>query len=307
MTTSRDTTIYLRGMRFLQTRPLRDDEQFDIRRRRSAALVRGILCCVAIPLVIAAASQAPVLLTDGFWPRVFFGLSLYGLPLLALTAFRCLTLASQLRRDRLCGEVEVYSEMDGDGVKHYSERLRFSSVVWTINDKPTAITSVEDSVPVANAPEAAEMAAQWLAPCMESTEKRYFANRRQMTLTESLELRRHQLQLAWVRWRGLYAFDLFVVLVLALSATGTALGAYDRLGALALIVALLGFHIKALKDLWTAFTLSGDIAQGRLLIVKVERDEATSPIYEVLPKSGMPWSVDGSPAPWRLGLPYTAW
>ena len=257
--------------------------------------------------MILGASQAPVLLTDGFWPRIFFGLSLYGLPLLALTAWRCLNLVRSLSFDHDRGDVEVYSEDDADGVTHQSERLPTSGVVWTINDKPTAITSIEDSIPVANAPDSATTAAQWLAPCMESSEKKYFANRRQMTNSESVELRQHQLQLAWVRWRGLYAFDLFVGLVLGLSASGIALGTYDKLGTVSLLAVLFAFHTRPAKDLWTALSLSSDIAQGRLLIVKVERDEATSPIYEVLPRSGMPWSVDGCPAPWRLGLPFTAW
>lgn len=262
---------------------------------------------LAVPMLMLAASQAPILMTDGFWPRVFLGLSLFGVPLLGLTAWRSLTLASNLRLDQSQGDVEVYSENDSDGVTHHQERLPHSGVVWTINDKPTAITSTAESVPVANAPDAAHVAAQWLAPTMESSEKKYFANRRQITASESLELRRHQLHLAWVRWRGLYAFDLFVVLVLAVSVLGTTLSTYDRYGVLALLLALLAFHWQAAKDLWTAFSLSSDIAQGRILIVKVERNAATSPIYEVLPKSGMPWSVDGSPAPWRLGLPFTAW
>jgi hypothetical protein len=294
-------------MRFLQTRSLRHEEESDLRRRRHDTLVRGILCAVAVPLLVVTASQAPVLLADGFWPRVFFGLSLFGVPLLGLTAWRSLTLSLNLRRDERQGDVEVYSENDSDGVTHHQERLPHSGVVWTINDKPTAITSTADSVPVANAPDTAQVAAQWLAPAMESSEKKYFANRRQITASESLELRRHQLHLAWVRWRGLYAFDLFVALILTLSASGTSLGRYDWYGVIALLVALLAFHLQAAKDLWTALSLSSDIAQGRILIVKVERDAATSPIYEVLPKSGMPWSVDGSPAPWRLGLPFTAW
>ena len=255
---------------------------------------------------MATASQTPVILADGFWPRVFFGLSLFGVPLLGLTAWRSLHLARNLRRDALRGDVEVYAENDGDGVTHHQERLPHSGVVWTINDKPTAITSTADSVPVANAPDTAHVAAQWLAPTMESSEKKYFANRRQITTSESLEIRRHQFHLAWVRWRGLYAFDLFVAFVLALSVVGTALVGYDRWGVAALLLSLLAFHVRAAKDLWTALSLSSDIAQGRILIVKVERDTDTSPIYEVLPKSGMTWSVDGSPAPWRLGLPFTA-
>lgn len=307
MIATRDTTTYLRGMKFLQTRPLRNEEESDLRRRRRDSLARGILCAVAVPLLILAASQAPVLLADGFWPRIFFGLSLVGVPLLGLMAWRSLTLATNLRRDESRGDVEVYSENDSDGVTHHQERLPHSGVVWTINDKPTAITSTANSVPVANAPDTAHVAAQWLAPTMESSEKKYFANRRQITASESLELRRHQLYLAWIRWRGLYAFDLFVALVFVLSATGIALGSVDWYGIAAVLVALLSFHVRAAKDLWTSLSLSSDIAQGRILIVKVERDAATSPIYEVLPKSGMPWCVDGSPAPWRLGLPFTAW
>jgi hypothetical protein len=249
-----------------------------------------------------AAGYAPSLLADDFWSRLLFGLSLYALPLLGVVTFRNLTLSRRLRQDAEASEVELFTQTDNDGVTHHTERLPFSGLLWTINGKPTVVISVADSVPVANLPEAASVAAQWLTPTMRTREKNYFANKRDLTASEERELRRHQLYLAWERWRGLYAFDLFVTLVVSVSLIGAQLELMDIVGLVALLTTLLGFHSRPVRDLWTAISLAHDIASRRLLIVRVERGQAESPVYEVLPRSGMPWSVNGAPASWRLGL-----
>jgi hypothetical protein len=299
---SSDTTIYLQGMQLTGRRQLESQECNGVHRRRIQALLRGTLGMVAVPLLMLAAGHAPSLLSDDFWSRLLFGISLYALPLLGVVTWRSLVLAYRLRHDALAGEVELFTQSDSDGVIHHTERLPFSGLLWTINGKITPAISVAESVPVANLPETASMAAQWLSPTMSTTEKNYFSNKREITASELRELRRHQLHLAWERWRGLYAFDLYLVLVVVLSGSGLKLAVFDWLGVAALTAALLAFHTRAFRDLFTAVSLSHDIASKRLLIVRVERGQAESPIYEVLPRSGMPWSVNGAPASWRLGL-----
>lgn len=277
-------------------------EQSGVQKRRTEALRRGILGAIAVPLLMLAAGQAPNLLSDDFWSRLFFGISLYALPLLGVVTWRSLVLARRLRQDVQTGEVELFTQTDGDGVTHHTERLPFSGLLWTINGKLTPTISVAESVPVANLPETASVAAQWLSPTMSTTEKNYFSNKREISASEVRELRRHQLHLAWERWRSLYAFDLYLVLVVVLSSKAVHLEIFDWLGVAALGTTLLAFHTRAFRDLYTANSLSQDIASRRLLIVRVERGQAESPIYEVLPRSGMPWSVNGAPASWRLGL-----
>jgi hypothetical protein len=302
VTPGSDTTIYLQGMQLTGRRTLRPDEKTGVRKRRYETLWRGVLGALLAPVLLAAAGYVPRLLSDDFWSRLVFGISLYVLPLLGVVTFRSLVLAQRLRHDESLGEAELFSQTDDDGVTHHTERLPFSGMLWTINDKPTLAISVADSVPVANLPDSASVAAQWLSPAMSTKEKNYFANKREITPSEERELRRHQLHLSWERWRGLYAFDLYLVLVTLLSAQGNVLRGYDLLGLAAFGAALLALHSRAVRDLWTANSLARDIASRRLLIVRVERGTAESPIYEVLPRSGMPWSVNGAPASWRLGL-----
>lgn len=179
------------------------------------------------------------------------------------------------------------------------ELLPASYVVWTVNGRRThGLITAKPNV-VAQVPEYAAMAAQWVEPAQQPGSEGMHVNFRDLSSAERLELERH--------WKKLLLRPLVSALLLTVWAGfAFSLGSWqDSSFGMALVG---GFAVWSWFGVYRILTLAGkvrrDAAAGRVVIVRrtLVPGEELSPAEEYLPQSGIPWSAAERPAPWRMRL-----
>lgn len=179
------------------------------------------------------------------------------------------------------------------------ELLPASHLVWTVNGRRTSgIITAKPNV-VAQVPEYAAMAAQWVEPAKQPGSEGMHINFRDLSTAERQELQRH--------WKKLLLRPLISALLLTVWA-GVALimnSGRDAGFGMALVG---GFAVWSWIGVYRILDLAGkvrrDAAAGRVVIVRRAQapGQELSPAEEYLPQSGIPWSASERPAQWRMRL-----
>ena len=202
------------------------------------------------------------------------------------------------------------------------EVLPMSGRVWRINDQLVASWVPARCSSVAEVPEFASVAAQWLEPVDECEQGRLLAGRRDLSTAEIRELRRVGRNL----WRR--PLPLAGILAIWLAIPGAQLvrehHLRDRPSAVAfwvLLVLALLLSWRFVRSFVFARRIGADAASGYVVILSSEpsapgadaerKPEAEGagaaadagerpPIIEMLPNSRTVWTENGRPAQWRM-------
>jgi len=179
------------------------------------------------------------------------------------------------------------------------ELLPASNLVWTVNGRRTGGLLSAKSGVVAQVPEYAAMAAQWVEPAKQPGSEGVHINFRDLSTAERQELQRH--------WKKLLLRPLVSALLLTVWA-GLALmmGTWKESNfGLTMVGA---FAVWSWISVYRILDLAGkvrrDASAGRVVIVRraLSPGQELSPAEEYLPQSGIPWSAGARPAPWRMRL-----
>ncbi|MFN3651606.1 MAG: hypothetical protein ACK47B_18675 [Armatimonadota bacterium] len=161
---------------------------------------------------------------------------------------------------------------------------------------------------VAEVPEYAATAAEWVSPARTSGEEVYL-NHRELTAAETEELRRHIRRLTLRPLLLAVALDAWLGTVLVLS--GGRLEGTQLLTGLLLLVVAVRANWSAYRSLALGGRLRQDLRIGRVVITRSPKSDpeletlpggeapTLSDPDEFLPVSGALWSEAGQPAPWR--------
>jgi hypothetical protein len=263
------------------------------------------------------------------------------LPVQILVARDAFARSRGLSQDRRCGFIKRYAgELDAragadqtllllrrarlipaDSSGEWSiEVLPASRRVWRVRDRSVAGWIVARAVEVADTPEVAAIAAQWLEPAGRIGNATLLGGQRELSGAEREELCRYARRL-WLRplpWAiGLTLWLSMPVAVLIVEGNLHSRGDWIRFALLAL--ATLWMDAAFLRGLWVAGRLRRDAAAGHVMILRPEPGgppppegeawppatgaagpDAEEPVtLEVLPFSHWLWTEDSRPASWR--------
>jgi hypothetical protein len=324
------------GFVFAGRRELSAAERRIVRWR--ARQLRGVVlfCGLLFPIVLFAA------LAFGVFIEETQGLNRLGILLVTLVLFAVLVAlvivayvflgeSRAVGRDARHGFVERYSGVlvpDDENCRPFAELLRSgllksglsqvqwfeilprSGFLWQANGvRPRRWTPITapSSVDVAEAPEYAALAAEWVERLAEEGEAIY-VGKRELTREEIRELKRHVRHLVIEPLRIALPVTLWFVTVLVLCVrsgsypTGWNLVMFIVLGVLTLVSDFL--LVDRLREVRP---YRADIRLGRVNIIRyplTEEDSGPgrpelSPPVEALPFSGATWTIEGQPAFWR--------
>lgn len=179
------------------------------------------------------------------------------------------------------------------------ELLPASNLVWTVNGRRTGGLITAKANVVAQVPEYAAMAAQWVEPAKQPGSEGVHINFRDLSAAERQELQRH--------WKKLLLRPLASALLLTIwAAFALVMGTWkDSTFSLTMVGA---FAVWSWVSVYRILNLAGkvrrDATAGRVVIVRraLAPGQELSPAEEYLPQSGIPWSAGARPAPWRMRL-----
>lgn len=177
------------------------------------------------------------------------------------------------------------------------ELLPHSQLIWTVNGRRTYGWIAARSNVVAQVPEYAAMAAQWVEPARHPGSEGMHINFRDLSAAERAELQRH--------WKKLLFRPLGSALLLTIwAATALSMGISQGSGFGTMMVGAIAVWswLGVFRMLKIAGTVRRDAAAGRVVIVRRAQapGQELSPAEEYLPQSGIPWSAGERPAPWRI-------
>ena len=185
------------------------------------------------------------------------------------------------------------------------EVLAASGRVWRVQDQPVKMWMMVPIVQVAQTPEMASIAAQWLQPVARSEQGTLLSGRRDLSPGERDELRRFARRL-WLRplpaalglslWLGA-----LLGLMLSQGRLPPTIDGRVHLAFLALLTVVSDALLAS--ALRTARRMCQDAHAGQVIIVQVEQvaeGREPSDVVEVLPLAGRQWTAAGRPAAWRM-------
>jgi len=285
---------------------------------------RGALAVVATTLVGALALGLRYASSPSLSIGVAFGLfvSVCVIPLALMLTRDWLTRARALRQDaesgwlrQFTGQLAVGSADETrerllrrrllipDPQRHqWFEVLPASQLVWTANGHriPTWVRAIPNVL--AAVPEFAATAAQWVTPVDQPGSEGIHLNFRDLTPTECGEVRRHSQKLLLRPLGGALLFTLWAAFPWfagSLRGVPTAMFVFGGIAAWS--------WWNVIRVLGVVNRLKRDSEVGRVVIVRRSLDPEgqsgssaeLAPPDEFLPESGIPWTVNEQPAPWR--------
>ena len=347
------TTKWCAGLPLVRQRPFEPEEQEHLQTLARRLRRRGIMAVLAYPLVVACfgiagwASSSSA--EQGLGAMMISGLLLlivYG-PMMALiirdTIVRCRAVAGDLR----CGYVQQFAgamspDTDGDktviklrekrvvpktGMGQWNlELLPHSRRVWRVQEQRVKPWIVATVVEVAQTPEMAAIAAQWLQPIAREGGETLLSGRRELSQGEQDELQQYARRL-WLRpLPAAIGLTLWASLrIIAHNVHHHAYEGVDQLGVAVLVFFAFCADMVFIGTLQFARKLSRDAQQGQVVIVGMENKPAPDfvmdvennaapaaiqsfvnndgAIQEILPQSRREWTRAGQPAAWRAATP----
>ena len=309
------------GLHITRSRPLTVSELGRIRSRRRWLIARALLSLVGIPVVLilfVAATAIPAAPEDSFISigaviPIALGIFL-GIPLCIAVANDYFKRAGVLKRQSRSSKVLVCEGVVGDVVAKPSdlrrivrligddsevvlEVLRESGLVWAINGRPQESWIVVPRVRIANTPERARLAAQYVRP-VQTEDGTFRLHQRLLSEEERLELQDYLP-------RRFLIIGVVALWVNAAAAPHVVLYGRHHDGVPLIPLLLLAgafwcdthlvFGIRRRRRLRT------DLREGFVVIYQSDPSLTASQetVVEFLPYSGAEWTTGGRPAPWR--------
>lgn len=326
------TTRWWNGIPCSSTRTLAPEELSELAVLKSALLRRGLLLGLATVLAFLAFPSAAVFCDwlaqssedAAALAAILCGVgTVLGIAALFLRARDALRQSRALIKDIGSGQLEVYQQSEPDQQALVPAPLRrmnidtlksvevlpASGFIWRVNGEKAPLTawsraSAESGrSDVANLPESAAVAADWVTPFEDDGLRNIYHNNRYLTDDERSEIRRYQKKL--LRFSAPAAL-LLTVWAIALLARGPSLSAPkgEDLFRWALIGGLAIYRdIIFIRCLLLAQRLGRDAQSGSVAVLRMKQEESSAALsapQERLPFSGILWSLDGAPAEWRL-------
>lgn len=343
-----DAREWCAGLPLVQRRPLQADELRILRLQALRLFLQGIAIPAGCAVLLAACFRAvSAAMEDSAWPSavvvpLIIGtvfLVLAGPPISLILAYDRIRRAVHVRRDLRAGfvkhfvgtvDLDAYEEetllalwkaglISPQAPQCWIEVLPGSRRVWKVQGEIVKGWILAPSREVADTPEYAAIAAQWVEPFSPSRDGRVPVGHREMSAQEIDELRRYARRL-WPRLVPAAAFFTLLVLGrLALHAfTPEASRAAPSSWSALSVIAALWFDYRLVMGVINARRLLRAAQIGRVLIFRLERgpqnDEDGAPTapgevsaevttdpftVELLPVSRWVWTEDGRAAGWR--------
>lgn len=345
------TTEWCAGLPLVRQRPFEPEEQEYLQTLAHRLRWGGIMAVLAYPLVVALfgiAGWVVTASTEMFNVMISGILSLivYG-PMMALiirdTIVRCRAVAGDLR----CGYVQQFAgamspDTDGDktiiklrekrivpktGMEQWSlELLPASRRVWRVQEQRVKPWIVATVVEVAQTPEMAAIAAQWLQPITREGGETLLSGRRELSQGERDELQRYARRL-WLRpLPTAVGLTLWASLrIIGQNVNHHAYTSMDQAGGALVVFLAFSADLVFIGTLQFALRLLKDAQQGQVVIVGVENKPApdfimdvenntlpdstpasgsnVSTVREILPQSRREWTRASQPSAWRASSP----
>jgi hypothetical protein len=274
----------------------------------SVALFLGLLPAITL---FAELLDTP---WHGIVALVGWGLLLFGLPLLILSARDNFQIARAIRAGLRSGRVLRFAAPGGkpsdrpapddedDDLVWSIELLADGGMTWRINDEPAPDLTLTTPTSVTNAPGYASIAAEWVRPWTAPGGETTWWNRRALSDAERVELRKH------VK-RAVLPY-LFLPLITAYLGIGFFTGDWrDSPWTLIPAAALIAWvDATAIRMIPRVLRIRRDARAAMVVIFRpaggdgvpaAEGEPGLGPPTEVLPYSRLTWTHDGQPARWR--------
>jgi hypothetical protein len=323
-TEKRESTRWVAGLPLAGERELTEGERAELLRRAAPRRLFGWASYLAFPLLFFLFLAGMALATDvsgrpaGTAAVVVMLLMLASVPLLVVAGRDARYWGMTLPRDarqgtvhRYEGQVEQIRGADETIARLWSwkllppdlgtltlEVLPHSGLLWRVNEQPVRRWVRLTATEVADVPEFAGVAAQWLDPVELPVGGTVHVGQRELSAGEQWEIERHARQLKLRPLIPAVLLTLWAGPVLwACLATGRWPTGHDA-GSFGLLVLLTATaDLMLVKCLGRARKMGQDILVGRVVIV---RDGAPAEsVTEILPVSRIAWTIDGRPASWR--------
>lgn len=324
------------GLPLVERRPMEEEERRELGHRAVALRWRGaaaILLFPGAPMLFAVVGSAawPSAVQDVLAVAAVFVIAIC-LPVAILVARDAFRRSRGLARDLAVGVVERYEgplehrlialpplallvkaglvEPGAEGEIDL-DVLPVSRRVLMAGGRPVTRWIVAPATSVAETPQFASMAAEWLQPAGPAGGQEMLRGERDLAESERSEIRAYAKRL-WVR-----ALPLAVLLtvwcgvgLLARFAGARPMSGPDTLRVGLLTFLALSADMRLAWAIQTAAQMRRDAANGRLVILRPRdgfempgEDAGLQATVEVLPFSRRPWTQDGRPMPWRVVRP----
>lgn len=300
------------GVPFQDTRELTLEERYELQTQQRRLLWTG---CLALMLsIFTLIGMFFVLLIGEFVSIPPFVAMLLMLLLLALTAWILMTgltrcgYAVGLNADLRAGYLKRYAFLKEDGELYEMEVLPASNRLWRVNQEMVYRWVSRKPVWVANVPEIAHVAAEWVSPPEGASQDEPHYNWRALSETEKLELSRFANGLVF-KLLPLTLFLTIWLIILAASTLSRGDIPADPISFVILAVIVVAVNWQFIVRCMQASRLRRDRDAGQVVILRwlqqesdaeANRQPALSPPVEVLPRTRFVWTENGRPAGWRL-------
>ena len=341
--TAAHTTEWCAGLPLVSQRPMDEAELRGLRREALRLRRTGIGTAAFFPVSISvlALLYAVAPFTRAFVEGAGILLLLSApltLPLCVLLARDCLLRSKGLRGDLKLGVIKKFegplaTNQTADetlerlrraklapktGAAWYGmEILPVSGRVWRVTGASVRGWVIAQTVEVAQTPEFAGIAAQWLQPYSRKEDATLLGGQRELSPAEQMELRRFARRL-WLRplpaAAGLTAWAALPVTAWILHRRLDSGFRFGQELFLVCIALLTDYHF--VRSVLLSRRLARDAQRGRVMILSeqadLEKEKPPQPIpptaekakiVELLPVSRMIWTGDGRPAAWRVLKP----
>lgn len=300
----RQTTTWCAGLPRSGVRPFTEDERAAIRALSARLLWQVALGILLTPLMVVALLAAISLQGSASRLAGITGL-LTALSPAAATVIvrdawrRRAALKTDLDRSEMW--ILIRPEDQPPGPFHSMEMLPASQTAWLVDGQRPKKWLPAETSEVANTPEYAATAAEWVEPSNPSDEASPRFNHREISAAERDEIERHLHRLRWSSAPVAILVTLWAAFRLTLAVL------YQTVPSPFFLIWLAGTSMVDL-NLYKRWRLAGrltlDLRAGRIVIarrpVNEEGQEGLSAPIEVLPQSRLVWTQSGQPAAWRV-------
>lgn len=301
---TRQTHTWCAGLPRTEIRPFTADEPAAVRRLAGKAVWQLVLGAALTPAMVLALVGAIAL--EGATSRLtaLTGILTALSPAAALVIMRdAWRRRDGLLKDLKTGEIWIFARPEGQtgGPFRRLEILPASQATWLVDgERPRKWTAAETSE-VANTPEYAATAAQWVEPADPGDEASPRFNHREMSGAEREEISRHLHRLRWSSVPVAALMTLYAALRIIGAAVTQTVPAPTFL---IWLMATVFVDWNLYKRWLVGSRLTRDLGAGRIVIARMPmkdegQGELSAPV-EVLPQSRLVWTDSGQPAAWRV-------
>lgn len=306
------TNEWYAGVPFQGTRELTLEERYELQSQQRRLFWTGCLALLLAPfalvgllLVLTFAEFLPL----ATWIQVLFMFALLILTVgLLLTGRAKYAYSRKLKADLRAGYLKKYTTLQENNEPYELEVLPPSNRLWRVNEEMVYDWISHTPVWVAEVPEIAHVAAEWVSPAENAPQDEPHFNWRALSEAEKLEISRLANKLV-LKLLPITLFFTAWLLLLAFTAFRSGGVPADIISFLVLIVITLAINWQFIIRCLQASRLRRDRDAGQVVILRwlrqeedaeANRESTLTPPVEVLPRTRFVWTEDGKPAAWRL-------